>query len=412
MEKLAREHPGDLEVQAFHALALLGEVPPDDPSVGLRMRAGAIALDVLAKNPDHPGAAHYVIHAFDDAEHAPIALPAARRYAQIAPEAFHARHMPAHIFVNLGMWEDAMAACESAWAASEAWVARRHHAIAKKDYHSLDWLVHIYHQQGRLAKSEEALARMGDAVAKSRDLEVATFYARAVSAFVQRTGQTERLEKLLAPVVALQKAGAGKAGAAGAKAGGAAAGCHNPGGYQTQVRLAFLLARIRALAAAMRGDEAEMRKQLALEEETGKQLADSTIGRNADLRRRMDLVAAEGLVAAAQKRYDEAEARLRTVIEMEQKSSFHAADPAGLATETKLGQVLLAAHKPKEAAAAFAAALRVTPGDSLALLGAARAARDLGDATSAAEQYRALASQWSHADASFPDATEVRENAR
>src|SRR5437773_12453998 len=93
--------------------------------VGPRSRAAALAFDVYAKNPDHPGAAHYIIHALDTPDLAPLALPAARRYASIAPEAHHARHMPAHIFSRLGMWHDALASCWSAWAASEAWTAKK-----------------------------------------------------------------------------------------------------------------------------------------------------------------------------------------------------------------------------------------------------------------------------------------------
>ena len=95
----------------FRCLDLTGE----DKSYRLQAKAGAIALEVYKKNPNHPGAAHYIIHAFDDPEHAILALPAARRYASIAPEAHHARHMPSHIFLQLGMWPEAAASNESAW---------------------------------------------------------------------------------------------------------------------------------------------------------------------------------------------------------------------------------------------------------------------------------------------------------
>src|SRR5918998_6801031 len=84
MEKVYRDHPADLEAASFYALSLLGAARPTDKGYLLQAQAGAIALDVYAKNPNHPGAAHYIIHAFDDPEHAIIALPAARRYAEIA----------------------------------------------------------------------------------------------------------------------------------------------------------------------------------------------------------------------------------------------------------------------------------------------------------------------------------------
>ena len=106
MERLHRQFPDDHEVAAFYALALLsGSRALGDQSGRLEMRAGAIALDVFGANPNHPGAPHYAIHAFDDPIHAPLALPAARRYAEIAPAVAHARHMPTHIFIQHGMWD-------------------------------------------------------------------------------------------------------------------------------------------------------------------------------------------------------------------------------------------------------------------------------------------------------------------
>ena len=108
MQQLASAHPDDLEAQSFLALAWLG-LNQSVRSVPDYMRAGAIAYRVLQTQPDHPGAAHYVIHAFDDPEHAPLGLDAARAYSRIAPDAPHAQHMTTHIFLALGMWEETVA---------------------------------------------------------------------------------------------------------------------------------------------------------------------------------------------------------------------------------------------------------------------------------------------------------------
>src|SRR5438874_7983506 len=148
MEKLYRDYPEDLEAACFYALSLLGSVQPYERGFLRQMRAGAIALDVFQKKPNHPGAAHYIIHAFDDPEHAILALPAAMRYAEIAPEAHHARHMPAHIFLQLGMWPEAASSNESAWAVSDAWVKRKGLPLSARDYHSLHWLLYVCLQQG------------------------------------------------------------------------------------------------------------------------------------------------------------------------------------------------------------------------------------------------------------------------
>lgn len=109
MRELSEAYPDDLEARAFHALAILGSRD------GVRdfatyMRAAAVAQPVFDANPDHPGAAHYLIHSFDDPVHAPLGLPAARQYAVVAPGAAHAQHMTSHIFLAMGMWDDVVAA--------------------------------------------------------------------------------------------------------------------------------------------------------------------------------------------------------------------------------------------------------------------------------------------------------------
>jgi tetratricopeptide (TPR) repeat protein len=365
------------------------------------MRAGAIALEVLAKNPDHPGAAHYAIHAFDDADHARIALPAARRYAQIAPAAFHARHMPSHIFVSMGMWVEAAAANESSVAASEAWVARRKHPIAKLDFHSLGWLTAIYHQQGRMKKSEETLARFARLVEESGEASVAVAYTSVVGVVLERTGRWAELDDRLAPTARAVK----EASALGSS-------CHPTPKVMPRLFLAMAGARLHARAAALRGDDAAVEKYLSAVAEVRKRFEGTPAGPD---------VAAEGKIRDLEirarllwthHRFDAAEKLLRDAVALAQRSPFHgAADPAGLAVETALGDLLLDAGKTRAAQVAYGAALRVTPGDSLALLGAARAARKLGDNAGAASLYGKIAAQWKNADAGFPDLDEVRAGA-
>ena len=96
MARVAAENPADDEAQTFYALALLGTLPRGDASLPLRRQAGAIGERVLARSPNHPGAAHYILHAYDHVTLAPKGLAAARAYARTAPAASHALHMPAH----------------------------------------------------------------------------------------------------------------------------------------------------------------------------------------------------------------------------------------------------------------------------------------------------------------------------
>lgn len=121
MEAMHDRYRDDDEVAAFYAVALVAAVRPmEDDSYRLAVKAGAIALDIFDRNPDHPGAAHYIIHAFDDPVHAPLALPAAERFAEIAAAVSHARHMPSHIFIQLGMWDRVSRSNDSAYEAARA----------------------------------------------------------------------------------------------------------------------------------------------------------------------------------------------------------------------------------------------------------------------------------------------------
>ena len=175
MEKIYQDYPDDVEAALFYALSLMGTVSPEDPAdVQTRLCAGAIASEVYKKHPNHPGAAHYILHTFDDPENAPKALDAARRYAEIAPDAPHALHMPSHIFLQLGMWPEAAASNKASWAASDTWVQQKHLPISKRDYHSLHWLLYIYLQQGRYAKAEALLTQMRQSLASSPKMTPAT----------------------------------------------------------------------------------------------------------------------------------------------------------------------------------------------------------------------------------------------
>jgi hypothetical protein len=124
MAKVAADNPADDEAQTFYSLALLATLPRGDAALPLRQQSGAIAERVFARNPSHPGAAHYILHAYDHAALASKALPAARAYAKIAPAASHALHMPAHAFLQAGLWDEAAATDEASWNASIAWAKR------------------------------------------------------------------------------------------------------------------------------------------------------------------------------------------------------------------------------------------------------------------------------------------------
>jgi len=156
MAALSADYPADDEAALFSALASLASIPEGQRNADVSLKAGAIASSVLKKNPQHPGAAHYALHAYDDGENNRLGLEAARIYASIAPRSSHALHMPSHGFLPLGMWDEAVASDEASWAASVAWVRRTGRTAAQQDFHSLSWLHYEYLQQGRFGKSREA----------------------------------------------------------------------------------------------------------------------------------------------------------------------------------------------------------------------------------------------------------------
>jgi hypothetical protein len=418
MERVARDFPDDLEAASFYALSLLGTVRAGDRGYARQARAGAVALGVFQKNPNHPGAAHYIIHAFDDPEHAVLALPAARRYAEIAPEAHHARHMPSHIFIQLGMWDEAAASNESAWAASEAWVKRRNLSADLRDYHSLHWLAYVYLQQGRYKEAEAQLAvlrrRMEEPGADPD--RAAGVYPWVASAYVVETEDWAAVDRLFdLPALKASSSAPSETGAhAGHGAPAAPSSTSAPPANRYAARAAFARAMeltTRALALAARGRAAEAEKLLAEVRPLRKQFAER--GSPAAYRARMieirELEAA-ALAQSAAGHHDDAVATAAIAVKLEEEMSPPSGPPELVKPSHELyGELLLRAGRPTEAAAQFAAALARQPNRARSLLGAARAAARNGDRAASTEAYAAFLRARARADANLPELKEARD---
>lgn len=154
-----QRHSGNHEVAAFYALSLMGAVPVgrDEEKYG---QGANIAQQILEENPRHPGALHYLIHAYDDPYHAHKALWAAGEYSTVAADASHALHMPSHIFVALGMWDEVISSNEAAYQASVERMERKELDNDVRSYHSLLWLQYGYLQRGDAARAIELLEEM------------------------------------------------------------------------------------------------------------------------------------------------------------------------------------------------------------------------------------------------------------
>lgn len=163
MADLYEQYPDDDEVKAFYAASMLaGATAAGADRQRINMKAGAMALELFKKNEHHPGAAHYVIHAFDDPLHAPIALEAANKYASIAPAVSHARHMPTHIFIQHGMWNEVSVWNHSAFQAGlDLW--KPGDRVGDLN-HSSDWGQYGDLQLGDLDESEQWIAKAKEVV--------------------------------------------------------------------------------------------------------------------------------------------------------------------------------------------------------------------------------------------------------
>jgi tetratricopeptide (TPR) repeat protein len=189
------DYPDDLEVAAFYALSILGSVYERD--VRTYMQAAAVAEEVFAKEPNHPGAAHYLIHSYDDQVHAPLGLRAARAYKDIAPSAAHAQHMVSHIYTSLGRWDDVVEANRTAVRVSEESNVRAGRSKHLRSKHSLHWLEYALLQQGRYDEAADTLAIMREDVTALPDLPNVSHSALMRASFA---AEQPLAENLLAPL--------------------------------------------------------------------------------------------------------------------------------------------------------------------------------------------------------------------
>ncbi|MTI88974.1 MAG: tetratricopeptide repeat protein [Balneolaceae bacterium] len=183
MKQLHEKYPADDEITTFYGLSILGTAH-QGRDYAIYMRAAAELFDVWNKNQKHPGAAHYLIHSFDDPAHAPLGLPMAKSYADIAPSAAHAQHMTSHIFLALGMWDDVI---NANIIARDVQVARQNELKERTTVcgHYTWWLLYGYLQEGAINDAENVLtkchARVKDGATSSENWHFAIMKAHHIT---------------------------------------------------------------------------------------------------------------------------------------------------------------------------------------------------------------------------------------
>lgn len=389
MRKLSEQYPDDVEAASFYTLSLIGPAltgPPGDARDRPLIKAAAILEELFDRAPGHPGVLHYMIHAYDDPLHAPLGLRAARLYAKTAPAAHHARHMPSHIFVQIGDWPSAAASNEDAWAASVDWVERRKHPIDKQDFHSLSWLLYAYVQQGRLGKARETLETVRAAGKVSDNPRVTNSVKEMEARYLV---ETRSWRKDLVPAEASEVGGAH---------------CH--GGAMKPGRGDGVLLYAAGLGAARSGD-------LAVAEQAAAKLRD--LGKTGEALYRgaapAEVMADQisGLVALKKGNAEEALKLLAAAAEAESRMPPPSGPPDPMKPSHELyGEALLELGRAEEAGKQFDLALLRTPNRTASLLGAARVAVKRGDDEAARRHYGKLAEIWKQADSGSPELAEAK----
>ena len=390
MRVVALAYPNDLDATSFAALASMFTAYVGDLTPVERQAARDAAIDfaqrVFTANPNHPGGAHYLIHACDDPASAARGLEAARRYAQIAPEAEHALHMPSHIFVQLGLWPDTVASNVRSWAASQKEVAALKQTNADLSFHALLFQQYAELQLGQYRASRASIARAREALA---GVDLSTGASRRRPACDPGAGVPARRQRRRVVGGDLPRHRAVPAAP--------------PAGASDRERAFTTRARYQWTMAAMRCGSADTVLD-ALRARVAALPANDPSGPGL----RQTLLHAELLAYLGGRPPLDLEALLT---EAASPSRAPVGPPTTLRTEELLGEALLKAGRPREAMAAYERALKLTPNRSAALLGLARARHAAGDEAGAADAYRKLLDNWRDADPDVPALAEARNGA-
>jgi len=366
MKQVAANHADDQEAIVFYALSLLASDPPHDTTFSNRKKAASLLEDLLEKEPNHPGVAHYLIHAYDKPQLAELGLNAARKYAKIAPASPHALHMPSHIFARVGLWQDDINSNLASIAATRS-SAAMHMGDVGHQFHAMDFLVYAYMQSGREAEVQrvikESLALKG-----VDDHEHAYSAAKFPSLYALEMRHWDE-------AAALQPL---------------------TGDFRFANALIYFARAIGSARSsrteAAHADMKEIDKlRLSLLADKKQEAADEVD--------RMEKEAA-AWVALADGKGNEGVKSLRTVADEEDAEG---PEQAGIPAREMLADMLLEMNRPQEALDEYLVSLKSNPGRFNGLYGAAQAAQKLGKEEDATKFYGELLKNCGNSNSSRPE---------
>jgi tetratricopeptide (TPR) repeat protein len=378
MKKVYESNPDDHEAAVFYALSLLASEPHNDPTFANRKQAAAILEKLFATEPDHPGVAHYLIHSYDKPQLAQLGIPAARRYAAVAPAAPHALHMPSHIFARVGLWQDDINSNLASVAATRKMTAMGMGGEGHQ-FHAMDFLFYAYMQSGR---ESEARALM-DEVNKMPEMH--DMYGVGFDPHLA----TEANFVSLYPIEMRDWASAATLPPVDV-----------PGTGQNSFRY-----WAKAIGAAHLHQTEEVRKDVHAIEAVHQKFVDEKKKFYAEATEN-DLKQTQAWLAFSEGKYDDAVAILRPLAEKEESLGD---EPQGIPSREMIAEILFEAKRPQQALIEYQADLKFSPGRFNGLYGAARAAEAAGRQSEADEYYALLVKTCEGGSSTRPELSHARE---
>ncbi|HUO24274.1 MAG TPA: tetratricopeptide repeat protein [Candidatus Aquilonibacter sp.] len=378
MKKVYETHPDDHEAAVFYALSLLASEPPDDTTFANRKQAAAILEKLFASEPDHPGVAHYLIHTYDKPQLAELGLPAARRYAKIAPAAPHALHMPSHIFARVGLWQDDINSNLASIAASRKTAAMGMGGEGHQ-FHAMTFLFYAYMQSGRDADARALIAEIRAMPDKKDDM-----YGKGYDPHMAALAHLSALYPIemhdwaaAAALPPMEVAGTAEDS---------------------------VIYWARAVGSAHLHKPDEVRKDIAQIDDLHKRL----VSEKSEFAEGVadDSREAQAWLAFAEGKYDDAVEAMRPIADKEDSLGD---EPEGVPAREMMADMLLEAKRPQQALAEYRTDLKVNPNRFDGLYGAARAAEEAGNQKDASEYYALLLKVCDGSNSTRPELSRARE---
>ncbi|HEY2963765.1 MAG TPA: hypothetical protein VGJ37_15205 [Pyrinomonadaceae bacterium] len=390
MRRIYQNNPSDQEAAVFYALTLIATGTMSNDKTYTREKEAAQILNrVLARQPQHPGVAHYLIHSYDYPALAQLALPAARSYAKIAPASAHAQHMPSHIFIRLGLWQEAIRSNLDAEASAKAF-ALRHKMTGAWDeqLHAMDYLAYAYLQAGQDKQAWGVLDELNRLQSvEPQTFKVAYAFAAIPARYVLERKRWDEAAKLTLP--------------------------QNTVGMFPWQRFRWAEAHIhfaRAIGLARIGKTSaareEVEKLAALRDALVIGKGEYDWAKQVEIERRI----AAAWLAYAEGRQDESLKLMRAVADLDDATDKHPVTPGAiLPAREQLGELLIELKQPSAALQEFETSLRSAPERFNGLYGAARAASLASDQKKARTYYEKLIALTQPADSPGNIRPEIKE---